>query len=142
SSRCEPGKLDKMRLERWGRSRRKLIQLALHLRKRMRKSAAAGAAEADLGRKATDLRHQIHHYDERLNRLESAERDLETEREQLQREREGQRTHLQEVEAELAKRLDAADQEIRSKWHEFQQRCAREEAQLAERTKEAAGLRQ
>src|SRR5207244_2647162 len=40
SSRCEPAKLDKMRLERWGRSRRKLIHLALHLRKRLREGAA------------------------------------------------------------------------------------------------------
>jgi pSer/pThr/pTyr-binding forkhead associated (FHA) protein len=138
-ARPDPRKPDGTRLEHCQRSRRNVIQLALHLRRRLhqRNVGPGDEAQTELNRKATDLRNRIRQYDQRSNQLEQAERDLEADRDQLKREREGHLAHVQQVEGELAKRLEAADQEIHTRWREFQERCAQEEARLSERTKEA-----
>ena len=114
-----------------------------HLRRRLRKGTTRTRQRQRLNRKAANLRNQIHHYDQRLNQLESAGgTNLEADREQLQRQREGHLAHLQTVEADLAKRLEAADLEIHARWQEFQQRCARDEAALAQRAKESSQYQQ
>jgi pSer/pThr/pTyr-binding forkhead associated (FHA) protein len=117
------------RLEQSRRSRRNLAHLALNLRRRLHRAKAGGgeAGQADLGCKATELRNRIRQYDQRLSQLERAERDLEADREQLRRERDDHLAHVQEVEGELAQRLEAAEKEIHARWQEFQQRCLHEE---------------
>jgi adenylate cyclase len=130
------------RLEHCQRSRRKLATLALKLRQRLGQGGAAVAKEAELNHKTAELQKQVRHYDDRLGELESAERDLEAERERLGREREEHLARVDKVEADLAKRLEAADEEVRARWHEFGQRCSREEAAVAQRAKETPHQRQ
>lgn len=124
-----PPKVDPARLAHYQHSRRKLAQLAVQLRKRLQLAGANGSnvGHTDLTRKANDLRKRIHHYDERLSQLEAAERDLERDREQLRRDRERHDAHVQQVEGDLASRLEAAEREIHDRWQEFQRRCQHEE---------------
>jgi len=117
-------KLDPVKVEQLKRSRRKLGQLALKLRKRQR---GGSPREQEWAQKANLLKDKIRSYDQRLNELEEAEKELTDERQQLEREAEEQRRHVQVAETQLAKRLAQADEEIRAKWQLFQQRCHAEE---------------
>ena len=81
-------------------------------------------------------------YDQRFNQLEAAERDLEKDQNDLKREREKHLNHTQKVEGDLRKRLEAADEEIKVRWQEFQQRCRKEEAQALEQAKQLKEQRQ
>jgi chromosome segregation ATPase len=131
SFRPDARKLAAERLDHYQRSRRNLVHLALNLRGRLHRASAnpGDAGQAELNRKAADLRNRLRQYDHRLNQLETAERDLEADRAQLRRERDSHEAHVQQVEGESAKRLEAADQEIHARWQEFQQRCIQEEQQ-------------
>jgi pSer/pThr/pTyr-binding forkhead associated (FHA) protein len=133
-------KLDVNVFEHNRRARERLIQLALRLRTRLRRKGAE--VEAGLQKKANELRDRIRHYDQRFNQLESAERDLEGDREKLQREREAHLTHMQKVEEDLGNRLEAAEQEIKTRWQEFQQRCQKDEAHNIEQAKQIKQHRQ
>jgi chromosome segregation ATPase len=132
--------LDWHKAVRWDRSRRNLTRLAINLRKRLREARLASSAGASslLNHDAAELSAKTHAYDERLGQLEEAERDLETNRESLLRERENHADHVQKVETELASRLQEADEEIHRRWLDFQQRCQREEKRLPN----VAGLNQ
>jgi pSer/pThr/pTyr-binding forkhead associated (FHA) protein len=121
-------RLDPVKVEHLKRSRRKLAQLAIKLRKRQ---GGATPRETEWAQKANLLKDKIRSYDQRLNELEEAEKELTDERLQLERAAEAQRRHVQEIETHLAKRLADAEDEIRQKWQEFQQRCHAEEVRAA-----------
>ncbi|MBI3408100.1 MAG: FHA domain-containing protein [Planctomycetes bacterium] len=120
------------KVARWERSRRNLVELALNLRRRLRAALAdpSNAAQNDLTHKAADLRAKIRAYDHRVSQLEQAERDLEQDRETLQREKEEHKVHVQKIENEWASRLLEVDEEVHQRWQAFQQRCQHEEARL------------
>lgn len=113
-------------------SRRHLVQLALRLRKKIAKFNEKGlcVTPTELNRKATDLKAQIRTFDQRLNELEEAERELVEDREALHNERELHKRHVQQVELEMSQRLEEVDAQVRQAWQEFQQRCRQEEARL------------
>jgi pSer/pThr/pTyr-binding forkhead associated (FHA) protein len=117
-------KLDPVKVEHMRRSRRKLGQLALKMRKRQQ---SGSPREQEWVQKANLLKDKIRSYDQRLNELEEAEKELADERQQLEREAEQQRRRGQDVETKLVERLAQADEDIRLKWQEFQQRCHAEE---------------
>lgn len=115
---------DPVKVEHLKRSRQKLALLALKMRKRQQ---GGSPREQEWAQKANLLKDKIRSYDQRLNELEEAEKELTDERQQLEREGEEQRRRVQEVETNFAKRLAQADEEIRDKWQAFQQRCRSEE---------------
>lgn len=117
--------IDPQHLERAQQSRRKLARLAWQLRRRLGRAAAGQSGLAD---KAADLKAKIRSYDQKLSQLESSERELAAEREQLAKDREAQRQRVQHVEADLARRLQENEEQIRAQWAEFQQHCAGETA--------------
>ncbi len=135
AAKAEQGKQDPAGLGRLQKSRRNLVQLAVRLRRHLQDRAERGGLEEH---KAAELRKRIRHYDERAGQLEAAERDLEKDREQLGRERESHLARVQQVEGELAKRLEAADQEIHARWQAFQQRCQHEEQARQAQTRETS----
>lgn len=122
-------KLDPVRVEHWKTSRRRLAQRALKLRKCLA-GGGASVSEQEWQQKANLLKDKIRCYDQRLSELEGAERDLADERGQLEKQIESHRQRVQKIEGELAERLQHADEEVRGKWQEFQQRCQAEEARL------------
>jgi pSer/pThr/pTyr-binding forkhead associated (FHA) protein len=125
-------KLDPIRVEHWKNSRRRLAERALKLRKRLLDAPAGPSVnEREWEHKAQLLKDKIRCYDQRLGELEDAEEELTTERQQLARDAESHRQHIQKVERDLADRLKQADEEIRTRWQEFQQRCQAEEARAA-----------
>lgn len=113
-------------LERVQNSRRNLVRLALHMRRKLRQGPAANG----LNDKVADLKAKIRQYDQRLGQLEQSELELVAERQQLEKEKEAQANHVQQVETELAARLLETEEEIRQRWTEFQQRCSAEENRL------------
>ena len=123
----EGAKLDPAKIEHWKRSRRRLAKLALRLRKR---AAGGFSREHDWLHKAQLLKDKIRSYDQRLSELEGAETELAQERNQIAKQVEEHRRHVQRLEGELAQRLAQAEEDIRRKWQEFQQRCQAEEARL------------
>jgi pSer/pThr/pTyr-binding forkhead associated (FHA) protein len=119
-------KVDPIQVEHWKRSRRKLAQRALKLRKRLIQGSAS-VSEQDWLHKAQLLKDKIRSYDQRFRELEEAEKELTEEREQLERQAEAQRQHVQAMEGRLAAQLSKADEEIHERWQQFQQRCQAEE---------------
>ncbi len=125
-------RLDPVRVEHWKNSRRRLAERALKLRKRLLHAPAGSSInEKDWEHKARLLKDKIRCYDQRLSELEAAEEELTAERQQLVTDAESHRQRIQKVEGELAARLKQADEDIRSRWQEFQQRCQAEEARAA-----------
>ncbi len=120
-------KLDPAKIERLKRSRRKLAQLALTMRKRSR---GVSSNEEDWSQKTHLLKEKIRVYDQRLRELEEAEEELTNERDQLARAAEGQQQRVQTIEKDLAGQLAQAEAEIHERWQEFQQRCQAEEARV------------
>ncbi|HZZ80621.1 MAG TPA: FHA domain-containing protein [Gemmataceae bacterium] len=119
-------KLDPVQVEHWKESRRRLALRALKLRKRV--GGGMSGKEQEWAQKANLLKDKIRCYDQRLSELEGAEEELTLERNQLAKEAESHKTRVQQVEAELARRLREVETEIRQRWQEFQQRCKAEEA--------------
>ena len=119
--------LDPQQLERACRSRRNLARLALQMRHKL-KPAACG--ENGLGDNAADLKTKIRSYDERSSQLKQSEQDFANDRAELEKDQEAHRQHVQQVETDLARRLQHADQDIKEQWSAFQKRCAAEEARL------------
>jgi pSer/pThr/pTyr-binding forkhead associated (FHA) protein len=132
-------RLDPVKVDHWKESRRRLGQLALKLRKRLR---GASPREQEWAQKGNLLKEKIRCYDQRLGELEAAEEELTQERQQLAKETESHRQRVQAIEKQLADRLAQADQEVRQRWQEFQQRCQAEEAapKAATERNEPAGL--
>jgi nucleoprotein TPR len=121
-------RLDPVQAAHWKESRRRLAQVALKLRKRLR---GASPREQEWTQKGHLLKEKIRCYDQRLGELEAAEEELTEERNQLARETESHRQRVQAVEQQLAERLAQADQEVHQRWQEFQQRCQAEESRIA-----------
>ena len=123
------------------RSRRRLAELALRSRRRLHQFIQANpeSLTAELRQKASGLRVRIRTFDQRLVDLENAERELAADREALDKAREAHAAHVQQVEADLAERLQAADAEVHQRWTDFQQRCQLEERRLAHRQAGASG---
>lgn len=129
----EGKQIDPVQVERWLDSRRRLAATALKLRRRLRAAGQTpGAGDDELHKKIHQLKEKLHGYEQRFAQMEEAERDLETDRVALGREREEQRRRVQQVEAELADRLAQTDQAVHQRWVDFQQRCQIEEARLLE----------
>jgi hypothetical protein len=107
----------------WQNSRRYLAEHALRLRRELRdlKNAPIVAQEVELQQETARLREKSRTCDRRLADLEEADKELEGEREAL-------RARVQDVEKELARRLEEAEQQVRAQWQEFQQRCQKEQA--------------
>ncbi len=122
-------KLDPVRVEHWKESRRRLAERALKLRNRLVNGTRA--SEQEWTHKANLLKDKIRCYDQRFSELEDAEEELTEERQQLAKEAESHCQRVQKVEGELAERLKQADEEIRRRWQEFQQRCQAEEARTS-----------
>jgi pSer/pThr/pTyr-binding forkhead associated (FHA) protein len=123
-------RLDPIRVEHWKESRRRLALRAIKMRKRLQ---GGSPREQEWMQKGHLLKEKIRSYDQRLGELESAEEELTQERQQLAKEIEAHRRHVQSVEHQLSERLAQADQEIRKRWQEFQQRCQVEETRAAGR---------
>lgn len=123
----ESGRPDPLKVEHWIQSRRKLGQLALKLRKRLRHGIPS-TNEQEWAQKAHLLKEKIRCYDQRLRELEEAEEELAAERSQLERSTEDQRRRVQAMEADLAQRIEDVEAQIRNRWQEFQQRCKAEES--------------
>lgn len=126
--------VDPAQVEHWKRSRRHLAKQALRLRRHLAKMVEKGVCHtpSELQKKAAELKERIHIYDQRHSELEQAERELVEEREKLRKEREEHQKHVQTVEKDLGRRLDEIDDQIHARWQEFQQRCKKEEDQLAD----------
>ncbi|GEM_PF-3423436 len=119
--------VDPQQLERVQHSRRNIVRLALQLRRKLRHTPGANG----LGEKAADLKAKIRSYDQRFSQLEQSEQELVDERSQLDKDKETHSQHVQQVETDIAGRLQETDQEIHQRWGEFQKRCAAEEARLS-----------
>lgn len=128
---ADTAKADPARVERWKTSRRKLAQMALKLRKRLRQGGGT-SRDSDSSQKNHVLKERIRVYDQRLRELEEAEHELTQEREELNRAREDHQKRVQKVEGEMAGQLAKTDEEIRERWQEFQQRCQAEESRARE----------
>jgi hypothetical protein len=107
----------------WQNSRRSLAEHALRLRRELRelKDAPIAAREVELQQETARLRDKSRTCDRRLADLEEADKELDGEREAL-------RARVQDVEKELARRLEEAEQQVRAQWQEFQQRCQKQQA--------------
>ncbi len=130
-----PPAIDPRHLERSQRSRQNLARLAWRLRHRLRRAEAGQSSQAD---KAADLKAKIRSYDQKFSQLEESEQELAAEREQLTKDREAHRQRVQQVENDLARRLEETEKQIRARWAEFQQHCAEETARL--QTAQAAAV--
>lgn len=118
-------KIDPARIEHWKRSRKKLAQIALRMRKR---AAGKSPREEEWAHKAHLLKEKLRSYDQRARELEEAEKELSAEREELAHAREAHERSVQAKEGELARQFEEAEREIHRKWQAFQQRCRAEEA--------------
>jgi chromosome segregation ATPase len=118
-------RVDPLKVEHWKASRRRLVELALRLRRR---AQSGSPREQEWAQKGHLLKDKIRCYDQRLSELEGAEEELADERRQLAAEAERHRQHVQTVEHQLAERLAQADEEIHQRWQDFQKRCQVEEA--------------
>jgi chromosome segregation ATPase len=109
----------------WQDSRRRLAEHAVRLRRQLREltHAPITAREIELQQETARLREKVRTCDRRLVDLEGADKELDGEREAL-------RARVQDVEKELAGRLEEAEQQVRAHWQEFQQRCQKEQALL------------
>jgi hypothetical protein len=118
---------DTAHLRRYAQSRRQFAEHALRLRRQLReRSADEASRQAELQREAARLREKITVYDRRLQELNEADRELEVDREALA-------ARVQEVEGEIARQFEVAEQQVRQRWQEFQQRCQAEEAAFISR---------
>lgn len=116
-------RVDPIQVEKLKRSRRRLAERALGLRKRLQ---SGSPGEQDWVHKAHVLKEKIRVYDQRLRELEGAEEELADERRQLADEIERHKQHVQKMEHQVAKRLADADDEIHQRWQDFQRRCQAE----------------
>jgi pSer/pThr/pTyr-binding forkhead associated (FHA) protein len=115
------------RLKRLEQSRRRLIRLALTLRRRLRygpvlrpdPAAAVAVGAAD--------------FDRRVQALKRAEQELAWDRETLNQEFAAFQDRVQQAEQELARRQEEVEAQIRARWRQCQEQCRQQEEQLAER---------
>jgi pSer/pThr/pTyr-binding forkhead associated (FHA) protein len=105
-------------------SRRKLAGLALTLRRKLKLGRRGQGEPSD---KAAELKTKIRNYDERFAKLEAAEAQLAKEKDNVVTQREAHARHVQQIEGDLARRLEETEAEIRAKWAEFQKRCGTEQ---------------
>jgi pSer/pThr/pTyr-binding forkhead associated (FHA) protein len=133
------------RLKRVERSRKKLIRVALAMRRRAQSrqtSTGEGAAElaahrADLERQEAALRERVRDCEQRMRQLEQAERDLSCDRETLDHEFAAFQLRMQQGEQQLAHRQAEVETDIRQRWTQFQEQLRRaEEQQCGEEQKQ------
>jgi chromosome segregation ATPase len=115
---------DASALERREASRRRLAGHALRLRRLLRECTTGDttAREAELKHERAWLIESRGVYERRLHDFNEAERELDEEREKF-------RARVQQVESEMAQRLEQVDQQVHERWQEFQRRCQAEEVQ-------------
>jgi pSer/pThr/pTyr-binding forkhead associated (FHA) protein len=118
--------VDPIQVEKLKRSRGRLAQSALRLRKKVQDANRTPAAvDRDLVEKAKELKAKIKNYDQRVNQLEMSEQELLQEREDLEKLRQEfqRQVHLKEVEhaehrkkleAEFQSRYDAVQKEVQT----------------------------
>jgi chromosome segregation ATPase len=131
----DPNRPDPARIEHWKQSRKKLGQLALKLRRRVKGHALP---QQEWAAKGNLLKEKMRNYDQRLRELEEVEKELNQEREQLHCEVETHRKRVQVVENDLAARLKQAEDDIHQRWQDFQKRCQTEETRDRPATPENA----
>jgi pSer/pThr/pTyr-binding forkhead associated (FHA) protein len=120
----EPAAASPVVLQRVQGSRRRLAGHALRLRKRLRDAARdMEGRRRELEKEFAQVEEKTRAYDRRLEELNEADRELETDREAL-------RAHIQQAEGELARRREESEQQVHAQWQEFQRRCQAEEARL------------
>ncbi len=118
----EPSAAETTQVRHYTQSRRRFAEHALRLRRLLRKRAADGAGrEGEVQRELARLRERTTVYERRLKELNEADRELEAERDAL-------RARVQQVEGEIARRFEEAEQQVRERWQQFQRRCQTEEA--------------
>lgn len=111
------------RIDSLVRSRVRLAQRALSLRRRLRElrdlgdqqpshAAELAEREAEMDRQAEFLRRKAAEYDQRARRLEDAERALAEDRARLERETAAQLDRLAQTEGELTRRQAAREKEL------------------------------
>jgi chromosome segregation ATPase len=115
-------------LVRCQHSRRRLAEHALRLRRLLREHAGSGRA-AEVQHELARAREKACVLERRMQELNEADRELETEREEL-------RARVQQVEGDIARRLEEVEEQVRQRWQEFQRRCQAEEAALAARAQQ------
>ncbi len=116
---------DPVQLLRFEQSRRRFAGHAMRLRRILHESArGVTAREAELQQELARVEEKVRTYERRLHELNAADRDLEDDREKHHR-------HVQQVEGDLARRLEEVDQQVIERWQEFQRRCQAEGMRLA-----------
>jgi pSer/pThr/pTyr-binding forkhead associated (FHA) protein len=105
------GQVNPVLVEKLKRSRGRIAESALRLRKKLQESNRSPAAvDKDLVEKAKELKAKIKQYDQRVNQLEMSEQELLQEREDLEKLRQEfqRQVHIKDTEhAELRKKLEA-----------------------------------
>lgn len=119
-----PGSRDPQRLQN---SRRRLAQLALNLRRRLKgarssdeEQTALADRQAELDQQAEFLRTRAREYDQRARKLEEAERTLAAERTAYERADAEREQRLRQAESELLARQAALEEEVESQWAAWQ----------------------
>ena len=115
------------------RSRRKLVQLALKLRRRLHDAQAqtAGAPTPpppaaqplDIVQQTEAIEAKVREYELRVCRLEEAERELAGDRDSLNEACACLTAKVERTERELARRKEETEVEIRSAWDQLKLRC-------------------
>jgi len=123
------GSASPVTVERLRRSRQKLAERALKLRKRMQ------IALTLVGTGRTSDSHQgllskFKKQEERVREMEEAEMELVEERRNVAKEKETLAKRIQQVERDIDDRLRQADEKVKAAWDAFQQRVKEQEAQI------------
>jgi predicted nucleic acid-binding Zn-ribbon protein len=121
-----PGAVVGSRERQLQRSRRRLVQLALGLRRRLRRERAAagtGISQADLDQHIGFLRERLRQYEARVQQLQQAERELTTDRARLEEEGIALRVRGEQTERALVQRRSAVEAELRRRREECEERC-------------------
>jgi pSer/pThr/pTyr-binding forkhead associated (FHA) protein len=112
------------RLRRLERSRRNLARMALIQRRRVLETqrflADSGSGDPDLNRKASGLRQRFRHIEQRVRRLDQAERELARDRELFDVECQDRLTRVRQSEQELARRRVELEAEFRARHEALQ----------------------
>jgi hypothetical protein len=136
------------RLQHLERSRRNLARLALAQRRRLGKKPeagpgadAAGAGDEELRAQLAALQQRVRDYDDRVRRLEEAEREVARDRELLNRETADLDARAQNAEEEAARRRAEAEADLARRREEYESACRAREQQLASAEEAARAAR-